>query len=56
MVIETDVNGTDRLVIGENSEQVYVAGLGLLTPAVAIVNSYSSEYSRGQRNSERNND
>lgn len=30
-VIETEVNGTDRLVIGDNNEQIYVAGLGLRT-------------------------
>jgi hypothetical protein len=28
-VIETDVNGTDRLIIGDNNDQIYVAGLGL---------------------------
>lgn len=29
IVIEQDINGTDRLVIGEN-DQIYVAGLGLI--------------------------
>jgi hypothetical protein len=38
-VIESDVNGTDRLVIGENSDQIYVAGLGNHLVARQVRNS-----------------